>query len=86
MQVHSLSWGEPLDEGMETHTSILAGESHGQRSLDWWATVHRVTKSLTRLRQLRTAERSVYLKVAKRVNLKHSYTRKKIISRWNERY
>ena len=23
----------PLEEGMETHSSILAGESHGQRSL-----------------------------------------------------
>ena len=24
---------DPLEEGMATHSSILAGESHGQRSL-----------------------------------------------------
>ena len=33
MQVRSLGWGEPLEEGMATHSSILPGESHGQRSL-----------------------------------------------------
>ena len=26
-------WGNPLEEGMETQSSILAGESHEQRSL-----------------------------------------------------
>ena len=30
--VRSLSWEDPLEEGMATHSSILA-ESHGQRSL-----------------------------------------------------
>lgn len=24
-----LGWEDPLEEGMETHSSILAGESHG---------------------------------------------------------
>ena len=33
MQVQSLSWEEPLQEGLATHSSILPGESHGQRSL-----------------------------------------------------
>ena len=33
MLVPSLSQEESLGEGMETHSSILAGESHGQRSL-----------------------------------------------------
>ena len=28
-----LGWEDPLEEGMETHSSILAGESHGQRRL-----------------------------------------------------
>ena len=32
-QVRSLNWEDPLAEGMATHSSILAGESHGQRSL-----------------------------------------------------
>ena len=26
-------WGDSLDKGMATHSSILPGESHGQRSL-----------------------------------------------------
>ena len=28
--VQSLGQGDPLEEGMVTHSSILAGESHGQ--------------------------------------------------------
>ena len=31
--VWSLGWEDPLEEEMATHSSILAGESHGQRSL-----------------------------------------------------
>ena len=31
--VRSLGWKDPLEEGMATHSSILAWESHGQRSL-----------------------------------------------------
>ena len=33
MQVLSLSQEDPLEEGRATHSGILAGESHGQRSL-----------------------------------------------------
>ena len=33
IQVHSLGWEDPLEKGMATHASILAGGSHGQRSL-----------------------------------------------------
>ena len=33
MRVQSLGPDNPLQEGMATHSSILAGESHGQRSL-----------------------------------------------------
>ena len=29
--VRSLGWEDPLEKGMATHSSILAGESHGQR-------------------------------------------------------
>ena len=28
-----LGWEDPLEKGMAVHSSILAGESHGQRSL-----------------------------------------------------
>ena len=44
-----LSWEDPLEKGMATHSSILAwtDSSHGQRSLG--AIVHGVTESQTRL-------------------------------------
>ena len=32
-QVQSLGQEDPLEKGMATHSSILAWESHGQRSL-----------------------------------------------------
>ena len=28
-----LGWEDPLEEGIATHSSILGGKSHGQRSL-----------------------------------------------------
>ena len=31
--VASLGWEDRLEKGMATHSSILPGESHGQRSL-----------------------------------------------------
>ena len=30
--VLSLGWEDPLEEGMTTHSSVLAEESHGQRT------------------------------------------------------
>ena len=33
MQFRSLGWEDHLEKGMATNSSILAGESHGQRSL-----------------------------------------------------
>ena len=33
MWVQTLGQEDPLEEGMTTHSSILSGESHGQRSL-----------------------------------------------------
>ena len=32
-QVQSLGWEAPLEKNMAIHSSILAGESHGQSSL-----------------------------------------------------
>ena len=50
MQVQSLGWEDPLEEGMATTSVFLPGESHGQKSLR--ATVHRVAKNQTRLKHL----------------------------------
>ena len=44
-QVQSLGWENPLEKGMATHSSILAGEFHGQSSLVGYSS--RVTKSQT---------------------------------------
>ena len=38
---------DPLEEGMATHSSILAWRIPMDRRA-WWATVHKVTKSLVR--------------------------------------
>ena len=40
-QVHFLAWEDPLKEGMETHSSILACRIPMDRGV-WWATVHGV--------------------------------------------
>ena len=44
--VSSLSWEDSLEEGMETHPSILAWRIPKDRGA-WQATVHEVTKNLT---------------------------------------
>jgi len=31
--VQSLGWGDPLEKGMATHSSVLPWKFHGQRSL-----------------------------------------------------
>ena len=46
MQVRSLSGEDTLEEGMATHSTILAWRISMDRGV-WWATVHRVTKSQT---------------------------------------
>ena len=47
MQAQSLGLEDPLEEEMETHSNILAGNSHGPRSLV--GCIHGVTKSWTKL-------------------------------------
>ena len=49
--VQFLGWKDPLEEGMATHSSILAWRIPTDRGA-WQATVHGVTKSRTRLKQL----------------------------------
>ena len=46
MQVRSLSGEDTLEEGMATHSTILAWRISMDRGV-WWATVHRVTQSQT---------------------------------------
>ena len=51
MRVGSLGGEDPLEEGMAIHSSILGpGESYGHWT--WRASVHRIAKSWTRLKQL----------------------------------
>ena len=44
----SLGWEDSLEEGMATHSSILAWRIPMDQGA-WWATVHEVAKSRTRL-------------------------------------
>ena len=46
--VQSLGQEDPLEEGMATHSSVLAWRIPMDRGA-WWATVHRVAKSQTQL-------------------------------------
>ena len=52
-QVPSLSWEDPLEEETATHSSIFAWKIPMDRGA-WWATVHGVTKSHTRLSEYKT--------------------------------
>ena len=49
MWVRSLGWEDALEEGMATHTSILAWRITVDRGA-WWTTVRGVVKSQTRLK------------------------------------
>ena len=55
--VRSLGWDDPLEEGMTTHSSILAWKILMDKEA-WQATVHGVTKSRTQLND--KAEHSIY--------------------------
>ena len=46
--VRSLGWEDPLEEGMTTHSRILAWRIPMDRGA-WWATVHGVAKNWTHL-------------------------------------
>ena len=46
--VLSLGWEDPLEEGMATHSSILAWRIPRNRGA-WWATVSGVAKSQAQL-------------------------------------
>ena len=46
--VRSLGWEDPLEEGMATHSGILAQRIHVNREA-WRVTVHRITNNWTGL-------------------------------------
>ena len=48
-RVWSLGQEDPLEKGMANHSSILAWKIPWTERGAWWATVHGVAKSLTRL-------------------------------------
>ena len=53
MGVRSMGWEDPLEEGMATHSSILAWRIPRTEE-PGGATIHGVAKSRTRLKQLNT--------------------------------
>ena len=59
-QVRSLDQEDPLEGGMAAHSSILPGESHGQRSLVGYSPWGR--KELDTTQRLKTAATSLGLK------------------------
>ena len=58
--VQSLGWEDPLEEGMATHSSVLAWRIPMDRGARW-ATIHGVTKSRTWLKPLSTHTGKEYL-------------------------
>ena len=54
MQEASLGWEDPLEEEMATYSSILAGKSHGQRSLVGYSPLSHKESDMTE--QLSTAQ------------------------------
>ena len=50
MRVQSLGQEDPLEEGLATHSSILAWEIPMERGA-WWVSVHRIAQSWTQLKQ-----------------------------------
>ena len=47
----SLGWEDPLEKGMATPSNIFCLENPVDRGA-WWAAVHRIAKSQTRLKRL----------------------------------
>ena len=56
--VLSLGWDDPLEEGMGTHSSMLAWSIPMDRGA-WWATVHGVSESDTTERLSRAQRQKV---------------------------
>ena len=68
-----MGWEDPLEKGMATHSSILAGRIPMDTGA-WWAIVHGVAKSQTRMKQ---PSRHTHLQVAYIISTQfqaHSFT------------
>ena len=61
MQIQSLDREDVLEEGIATHSSVLAWRIPMDRRA-WWAIVHRVAKSRTALKRLSMQTHTVNLK------------------------
>ena len=64
MQVQSLGWKDPLEEGLENPKDRGA----------WWSTVHRVAKSQTSLKQFSTHIAHIYVHILEKAMAPHSST------------
>ena len=72
--VRSLGWEDPLDEGMATHSSILAWRIPMDREA-WWATVHGVAQSQIQLKRLSSSSSSIDLENELRVTKRGGWGR-----------
>ena len=70
--VRSLGWEDSLEEGMATHSSILAWRIPKDRGA-WWAKVHGVTKSWTRLSTAQHHPYNLSLLIASFVEIELQY-------------
>ena len=69
--ITSLDQKDPLEEGMATHSSILARRIPMDREA-WWATVNRVSKSQTGLKRLSMHARTIFRELRE---ISNSYTK-----------
>ena len=61
-QVQSLSWEDPLEEGMLTHSRIPSWRiTRTEEPRAWQVTVHSITQSQTQLRWLSTHTQHIWL-------------------------
>ena len=79
--VRSLSWEDPLEEGWQPTSSVLAWRIPMDRRA-WWATVHGVAKSDTTER-LSTAQHREGQQVKSELNLNFNKNRNIGARKWN---
>ena len=75
MQVRYLGWKDPLEEGIATHSSILAWRIPMDRGA-WGATVHGVTESDTTEQLTNTHTQSILAWEIPRLSDFHAYIHK----------